>query len=47
MNVSYKAIIAEYVTWLETLGFSDGMDTITSFACMIFLNGLKADRYKA
>lgn len=25
MNVSYKAIIAEYVTWLETLGFSDGM----------------------
>jgi len=25
MNVSFKAIIAEYVTWLETLGFSDGM----------------------
>ena len=25
MNASYKTIIAEYVTWLETLGFSDAM----------------------
>jgi integrase/recombinase XerD len=25
MNVSYKAITDEYVTWLDTLGFSDGM----------------------
>jgi integrase/recombinase XerD len=25
MNTSYRAIIDEYVTWLETLGFSDAM----------------------
>jgi integrase/recombinase XerD len=25
MNTDYKTIIAEYVTWLETLGFSDGV----------------------
>jgi integrase/recombinase XerD len=25
MNTSYKAITDEYVTWLDTLGFSDGM----------------------
>ena len=25
MNTAYKTIIAEYVTWLETLGFSDAM----------------------
>jgi len=25
MNISYKAIIDEYVTWLDTLGFSDAM----------------------
>jgi len=25
MNTSYKAIIAEYVAWLDTLGFSNGM----------------------
>ena len=25
MNTGYKTIIAEYVTWLETLGFSDAM----------------------
>ena len=41
MNTSYKAIIEKYVTWLDTLGFSDGMIYDYKFRLYDFFQWLK------
>jgi len=41
MNTSYTAILAEYVAWLETLGFSDGVIYDCKFRVKAFFEWLE------
>jgi integrase/recombinase XerD len=47
MNTSYKAIIDEYVTWLDTLGFSDAMIYDYKFRLYDFFEWLESKQIQS